>query len=500
VHRTGLIDYQLREVRKRRNGGGWLTRARVVRRGEYLHPMPVGALTSGGVWTIVRADPLAADQWVEIRTAERPLRVQLDPKHSTEDWNVRNDWRTQFSDLFHRRSRPRLIKSVVDWPFLDQFDRDRTVVAWMPMYWYSRPGGGTIGYRLRASYQGWLDAGESGFVIPVRQYLASGNLAADVRAGYVQSWIRTRNPTLPFRDRPIIGLSAEAWLVDGVGLLGLAKTWDDSRFLFARGPKSSRTLALTGGYVVSEQWLPETWSAVNFTELSVGQQVRDVVRGPTTFGLRATLGGGYLSGPRAPESGSRLYGRASLQGTTVTSRRNGREASFARAFIGFADNIPYERAFFTSADPLETFANHWYRPQHAILKQEHVNYIPMGGAGLRGFDPLGPYGAFRRIAALNVEDNSTLADLPGKLRTLRFGFSLFADGGAILESPFRTETNLIADAGVGLTLRGRLYDRTVRSRVDFPVFVSKPQFAIGERRFDDRKAKFRYTFSFNDLW
>jgi hypothetical protein len=79
--------------------------------------------------------------------------------------------------------------------------------------------------------------------------------------------------------------------------------------------------------------------------------------------------------------------------------------------------------------------------------------------------------------------------------------SLFADGALYLEEGLDLANDWVADAGVGLTLRGRLLDRDVRARVDFPVYVSQPFLAIDRASADDeRKVRFRYTFSLNDLW
>ena len=84
VHHTGLVDYALEDVETARDGDGWLTRAKIIRRGEYRHAMPVGVTSQdvGGSWTIVRGDPMLDEQWVEIRSAAKPMHVQLDPLHS----------------------------------------------------------------------------------------------------------------------------------------------------------------------------------------------------------------------------------------------------------------------------------------------------------------------------------------------------------------------------------------------------------------------------------
>jgi len=91
VHGTGRIDYALRDVRTTTTGDGdaWVTEARLVKVGEYAHPMPVGVLTSRG-WTVVRGEALPRTQHVRILTAEEPVEVRLDPFESTEAWYAPN--------------------------------------------------------------------------------------------------------------------------------------------------------------------------------------------------------------------------------------------------------------------------------------------------------------------------------------------------------------------------------------------------------------------------
>jgi hypothetical protein len=89
VRRVGLIDYALRDVTVRREGGGWVTRARLEKVGDYFHPMPVGVLTPAG-WTVVRGEALRAAQEIVVRTADEPVEVRLDPFESTEDWYAPN--------------------------------------------------------------------------------------------------------------------------------------------------------------------------------------------------------------------------------------------------------------------------------------------------------------------------------------------------------------------------------------------------------------------------
>jgi hypothetical protein len=60
-------------------------------------------------------------------------------------------------------------------------------------------------------------------------------------------------------------------------------------------------------------------------------------------------------------------------------------------------------------------------------------------------------------------------------------------------------SHLLADAGVGVALRGYVYDQDVTLRVDIPFLVAQPVLAAG-RAGGSQAAAWRWTFSFKDLW
>jgi hypothetical protein len=60
---------------------------------------------------------------------------------------------------------------------------------------------------------------------------------------------------------------------------------------------------------------------------------------------------------------------------------------------------------------------------------------------------------------------------------------------------------LMTDAGVGIQVRGRFYDRNISIRVDAPAFVSQAGFA-GWKLFNGRNGSFapRLMLTTGDLW
>jgi hypothetical protein len=482
VHHVGLTDYAVTDARSdRRADGRWVTRVVIVRRGEYRHPMPVGVRTSSG-WTLGRGDGASDRQIVEVVTAERPQEVRLDPLQTTVDWDWRNNQR---GSAVLGRSR-----FVFDWPFLDQSDRERTIVALTPLAWWSDPGGLTVGARARGSYLTWLDRREAGLAVTSR---LRGPFGAST-GSRVQAWVRVENPYVPFATRPLVGYRAGAAFLDGIAKLDLSREWDISPFFFARGPRLAATAAFTAAYPTDRNFLPELWTDEGIADVTASATLRLPLVGRVVDSVYARLGaiGGLAGGDAA--SAARGYGRLEAEAHAVAFTDSVTRIA-ARLFGGWTTpRMPLQRALYASSrDPISTFENHFYRPRGSLLKElsspvGDVAYLPLGGAGLRGYGPGLP---LRTIVSLNVEGSRRLTAPRGSPRGVALWLSAFADVGvgSIDDQPAldpRRET--FFDLGPGLSLRGRFYDRDVRIRVDVPVYAYRggPTPSV--------------VFSFNDLF
>ena len=58
----------------------------------------------------------------------------------------------------------------------------------------------------------------------------------------------------------------------------------------------------------------------------------------------------------------------------------------------------------------------------------------------------------------------------------------------------------MGDAGVGLSVSGRLYDRPVFVRIDAPFYVSMPELAVDRGHAGSGKVAPRWTITFSDVW
>ncbi|MDQ6887625.1 MAG: hypothetical protein M3068_10060, partial [Gemmatimonadota bacterium] len=499
VHRTGLIDYALSDVRtvREESGSGWITRARVRRLGAYLHPVPLGVRTASG-WTRARVSPSPdRDVPVEVRTAERPLEVRLDPDRVTEDWDRRNDVTTGSS------------RYVFDWPFLRQYERERQIVALSPVAWYSRTGGVTGALRMRSNYQGLVDQRELGLALSERLPRYPGGV--DSLGRYVlgeqatplsrlQGWAAVENPRIGGRS-PLIGVRAGIWALDGIFRGELRKSWDDSPFPVVRGPRLTHSLAFGATFPYDSKWLDfGRWSDVTTLDLTL----EDDRQSASVSGLASHVrfAGGWSGGQHARDLGGAFYGIAELE-LKKSNARGARGLDHARVYLGLSDNTPLQRSLGLSAlDGFQTFENHLLRPAGSILSpyhQQNVHYEALGGPALRGYSPLVRVRQLGTgsIAAANLELTEAVNRPAGGSLVPQIRIGTFGDAGFLLGAP-KTRDATLADAGLGVSARGRLFDRDYVVRLDQPLYVRQPLLAVGEP--DVERVKYRWAFSFRDLW
>jgi hypothetical protein len=486
VHETGLIDYALADVRTTRDGEGWLTRARVMRRGEYRHAMPVGARTATG-WSIARADPMRDDQWVELRTTEKPVDVRVDPLHSTEDWDRRNNVHDGLAWFDGRRT-----IFVPDWPFLAQSDRDRQLVAVGPELWYTGPGGLTSAVRLRSSYAAVGDLAWDARELGV-------GVSAQVPRGapwieHLHGWLALSNPRLPSASRPIVGLSAGVWLMDGITKAEIAEEWNLSPFLYSNGPQMHLRVGLDLTHPYDTRWLDlARWQPANVYDANLDFAWR--ARGPST--LRARVRG--IAGlARASSDGTtRAFER--IEGELARTGMFGAAHAWAhrlRLFGGASNDAPLQRSIgLSSLDVTDTYRNDYVRGRDALFARSDVHFTVPGGAGLRGYSPLL---RVDRAVAANGELARTVVKTRMKSMVPEVQLDAFGDGAWGRPSG-ASDGHVFADAGVGIIVRDQLWDRAVTVRFDLPLYVRDPALAPGGAAGDDR-VKLRWTFSFADLW
>ena len=493
VHGTGLLDYAYGGARTTQQNGAYETMVRVERRGALRHSMPVGVLTSSG-WTISHADPLRDVQDVRIVTAERPERIELDPNHVTWDWDRRNNSESEF--LISVRE-PRI---TYNWPYLNQVDLAKTIVALAPAVWYSGPQGPVFGIRAKTNYLSTVDIHDGGFAFSTRSARDLNGHRPNI-VTHAQFWARAENLTLPGLDRPLMGYGGAVNFLDGIVKLDVFKNWDLRPFVFALGPTVSAKTYATLSIPTDTSLLPEQWIKATVMEAGGSASYRtpydadsaySVARGAAAVGMSSSATG-LQGGPV-----SRGYLRAEGSLGAVRPIIGTLSQMHLRVYGGIANDAPPQRAVFASSqDPFETFNNDLFRSRGALLKRPGINYLPLGGAGLRGFGFNVP---LERVVSGNAELVQRLISGNGDWGHGSISFSIFGDAAVASAKALALESAALSDAGAGLIARGRLYDRDLYIRLDAPVFVNHTSLAGGRGLGGNGSFAPRWTLTVGDLW
>ena len=463
VRGTGLLNYGMGADTTVGSDGNYVTRVRVTRHGELRHPMPIGIHTAAG-WTIARSTVERDDQWVDIKTAAKPDAIALDPFHVTADWDWRDNTEEAWVGTIHAPD------VVLDWPFLKQANRARTIVALAPRVWYSGPQGVVGGLGVRTNYIGQTDIHEGLLAFAARQ-------APGVS---IQSRLQFRAQAddvylAPFMTRPLMGVGASLAYLDGIARGTLTRRWNLSPFVYANGPKFDVSATMSGTFPAESLLLPEQWDNAHITELSGFARYEQPTLGDSSSNVLTIDAGVGYAAARDGTARSRGYGRVLASVENITHLVPGKRTLTIRLNAGMAPNAPRQRAIFASSrDPFETFTNNYFRPRRALFKQPDATVIPLGGARMRGFSQLL---ALDRVVSANFEAAQALATWSGDFGRLSLWAGPFVDigtGTASSTSVAGLNAHLLVDAGAGIALRGRFYDRDLKMRLDAPFVVNRP--------------------------
>jgi hypothetical protein len=377
------------------------------------------------------------------------------------------------------------------------------VVTFTPLLWTSTPGGPALALRVQSSFAEVINRVDAGLGLSIRAPEGSEAISK------LQGWLAVENPRLFGAARAARGVRAGAWILDGIARLEAGKTWGGGRFLDAPGARTAFSVGALGVVPYDRRWPdPARWSLGRTYELRTGYERRTATANPTL--LRAELGGGYATEGRAfrrtiDAAADRAagYARATVEARQLFTRDGGRQVTMVRGYAGASSGAPHERLIYVSSlDPVQTFENHFFRPRGGVLSGPDARYVSVGNGGLRAY---GFALAGRSLASVNVEHAVRLWRFGSADRPFDLFADAFVDAGVLRDVPGRSladdgGTGLM-DAGVGIAGRGALFDRDLRFRVDFPVYVEQPALVVSARRNDAGQViGARLSFSLTDLW
>ena len=493
LHTTELYDYGVGRVKRERRAGGWVTRVEVVRHAGGRYPTDVAVVAEGDT-AVSRSVGLAEREWVEVATRTEPREVILDPLVRGHDWNMLNN---------RRPLRFRLAALVAPYPgseiyfhpyFSTRSRRDRMTVGLHPTLWYNDGGGVTLGVRKRDDYLGRFEQNVTLLTVPTGWGAQGG---ADVP----DFFFRLHNPTL--LRAPHASQTLEMFDVEG--RFGATLALEQRRQKHpGRGALWSHGLALQWVHPDDFRYLDRGYyDDAGTVEFALTNGVSGA-SGGWRLAARTSVGGGlvYDRDGLAPIGGATVdpfYVRVTAEGTARTPLARSLDLG-VRVFAGAAGSddatIKQRQIYFQGADPLQQLGNPLLRSRGALLVGEDVRYHAPGGAGVRGADPrLSTEG----VVSLDVELERTVVARPGAALFSRIGIAAFGDlshamGDAAQVSP-GGRIRFLGDAGIGLRADHRIGDTRFVTRIDFPIWFSRPEVAQ-DRSPDDDEVAFRWLFSF----
>jgi hypothetical protein len=493
LHTTELYDYGVGKVKRDRRADGWVTRVEVVRHAPGRYPVDVAVVAEGDT-AVTRSTGLAEREWVEVATRTKPREVLLDPLVRGHDWNMLNN---------RRSLRFTLSSLVAPYPgseiyfhpyFSTRSRRDRMTVGFHPTLWYNDGGGVTLGVRQRDDYLGR-------FAQNVAFLTVATGWGAEDNQGDADFFVRLRNPA--FLQAPNTSQTLELFDVEGRygATLGLERQRQQHP---GRGALRSRGLMIQWVHPHDFRYLDRGYyDDAGTVEVGLTNGVTGSSHG-WRLGVRTSLAGGLLYNREGLDSTGRagldpFYFRGTFEGTARKALARGLDFGM-RLFAGVAggenDAVKQRQMYFQGADPLQQLGNPFLRSRGALLVGDDVRYHAPGGAGVRGADPRLSTAS---IVAVDLELERTVLARPRSGLFSRVGVALFGDlshaiGGAA-QASLNDRIRFLGDAGIGIRADHRIGDTRFVTRIDLPIWFSRPEVAHDRSPGDDELA-FRWVFSF----
>ena len=465
---------------------GWLTTVAVARRGAGVFPRTLWVVAEGDT-VVTRAASLAVQETVTVVTRTRPKRVVLDPLAESHDWNMLNNQRSfGFSAGWLRLAPNRPTRTYLDTYFTRHTARDRLTMGWAPTVWYNDAGGWTFGLRLREDYLGRFE---------LNQLWVSAGTGWDSERGRsrLNGRLMVRNPVL-LRGP---GWSQDLQLAAEEGR-AMVRAGVERRF---RGAVMDSTWRSVG---VAAHWLTVTdaryvdsryYDDAGTAEVTVTGRLAGS-SGRVPFQVEAAMGAGYGYPNRGAAIASGGYGRFVFEASAripLGKVLTGGVRVFAGATIS-ADSAPRQRRIpIAGGDAYRRFDSPFLRSTGSLLAGSGFFYHFPGGAGVRGLDPR--LSSDRALGATAEVEYALAASGHGGLlhRVSLAAFGDWAMGNGDLDSA-HDGLRAVGDAGMGVRISHKIGGTRFMTRLDLPLWVSRPLLAHDDR--PDRAVGFRWAVSF----
>lgn len=486
LHDVAVTDYAVRGARRQSTPTGWQTTVDLARNAAGQYPVTVAVFAEHDT-AFVSADGVADREQVTVMTRTKPHRVAVDPEVVSHDWDMLNNQFT-FGRL-HWLANERPTHNYLDTWFTPQVRRDALTVGIMPTVWYNDIGGATIGVRTHTDYLGEFEQNTSSVFCGLRNFDIhhdSNSCGFSISLGNPVWW-----------RIPNVSQQLTAFRYEGRAGAGLRIERSRAAHL-GFGPTYTMGASVHWLATYDMSYLPATlWDNGGSVEGALWWGVADT-RGSWNLNATAKAAGGFFY--RNPGGGittdkrydAEAYSRPELVATAtrpVGKRSTLRLRGYAAAVFSADPALSQRRIFVAGADPYQVMSNAFVRSVGAPLLRDDCwcRWHTPGDGNLRGYNQ-----AFStdRLAAINVELETTVFRTKRPLLS-RVGLTLFGDGGYVGNSRgiggagdaslLPPSDRWLADAGLGFRASQRIGRTSWTARVDFPAFVSDPQYAFAHR-------------------
>jgi hypothetical protein len=506
LHTTELYDYAVGRVERSERsekserrpasgeaGKGWTTRVEVVRKAPGRIPVEVAVIAASDT-ALVRMDGSGDRQWVTLETSSKPKEVVLDPRVRTHDWNMLNN-RKRFGWPSPRSLLP---PPGTDFYFHPYFStrsrRDRLTVGLQPTAWYNDAGGVTLGIRSRDDYLGRFEQNQA-------WVSRSTGWGVDDDVEDIDFLLRARNPV--FLYRPNVSQTFDAFNIEGRYGAAASVEWsrrDHLNFGAIRSHRASLTWVAPDDFRYLDRGY---YDDVGTVEVQFGSGL-ETKSGSWALALRSSVGGGLAYNPAGLAASGRpdlnpFYFNGFLEG--IAGGELGHSLGLqVRAYVGAGtgsqDAAKQRQVYFQGSDPLGQLYNPFLRSRGALLVGDDFNYHSPGGANVRAADSRLSTAA---IVALNLELEHPVITRAESHLFNQISLALFTDLahgiGGMSQPPAGGRIKFLGDAGMGLRAQHQIGDTRFMTRLDVPLFLSRPE--VGQHAKEgDEKLEFRWTFSF----
>ncbi len=486
LHGVVLTDYAVRGATRRRTASGWETMVQIRRNAPGQFPALLAVLGAHDT-AVTRIEGIARRESLTVETRSEPRKVLLDPLVDAHDWNMLDNQKTLGFSPLRAVLGDEPTEVYFDTWFSSRARRDARTVGLMPVAWYNDPGGVVAGARLRENYLGQFDR------LSATVTWATGAGAVDtLRRRDVGVEISLTDPTWWRLPRTTERMS----LFRLEGRVGASMSLEHTQQAhLGFGPVRSTGASLAWTATYDTRYLePALWDNGGTLEGSLWTSYART--GAWSVNMRISASGGVMYArpgdgiTTAERYDAQLYARPELE----LSVRHGLGRAVSLGLRGYAAGVfsadpvvAQRRLYAAGADPYQQMANPFLRTVGSplVLDDCWCRWQTPGGGDLRGFDETL---SSDRLAALNAEVSDAVLTFRGGV-VRRVTVAAFADAGVLGsrqwfggagDSPVLAlyPRTFFADAGVGLRLEHRIGTTTFQTRIDVPLLVSTPAYAI----------------------